>query len=88
MRHWHAHQPLPILDLDYEALVSDTEGTLVRLRRFLGLPEATAVTQEAAAAVFATASIWQARQQVHTRSLHRWQRYAAHVPALHKVEPE
>jgi hypothetical protein len=76
---------LPIFELDYEALVGDTDATLVVLRRFLGLPEAADASREAGAEVFATASIWQARQQVHRRSLSRWKRYAQYLPALREA---
>jgi tetratricopeptide (TPR) repeat protein len=81
MRHWKRHLHLAIFDLDYEALVGDTEQTLDQVRGFLGLGT-TPIRAQAAAEVFATASVWQARQQVHARSVARWRRYAEFLPAL------
>ena len=82
MRHWKAQLDLPIFELDYEALVDDTEGTLGRVRQFLGLDATSSSAQDVSAQVFATASVWQARQKVHGRSVERWRRYAAQLPGL------
>lgn len=82
MQHWRSQLPLPIFELDYEGLVGDTDATLAALRRFLGLPETADTNREAGAEVFATASIWQARQKIHGRSLQRWRQYAPYLPAL------
>jgi hypothetical protein len=38
MKHWHEVLDLPILDLDYEELVSDQEGWTRRILEFSGLP--------------------------------------------------
>ena len=73
---------LPIFELEYEALVGDTESSLARVRAFLGLDPDASSSQAVAAEVFATASVWQARQRVHTRSLERWRNYADCLPEL------
>ena len=82
MRHWTQQLDLPIFELEYEALVGDTESSLARVRAFLGLDPDASSSQAVAAEVFATASVWQARQRVHTRSLERWRNYADCLPEL------
>ncbi len=83
MRHWRARCTLPMLEIDYETLVADPEAGIARLRGFLGLSGETPTPATAAAPdAITTASVWQARQQVHAGSVGRWRRYAAHVPAL------
>ncbi|SFN52522.1 tetratricopeptide repeat-containing sulfotransferase family protein [Dokdonella immobilis] len=82
MQRWKLQLDLPIFELDYEALVGDSEATLGQLRSFLGLDATATSSQPAAAEVFATASIWQARQGIHARSVERWRNYAGFLPEL------
>ncbi|MFZ2235907.1 MAG: sulfotransferase [Dokdonella sp.] len=79
---------LPTFDLEYAALVGDTESTLAKLHKFLGLPAhpATAAPREEKA--IATASVWQARQPLHRDSLDRWKLYAEFLPELTRATPE
>ena len=79
MTHWRATLRLPLFELDYEALVTDAEGTLARLTEFLG---GARVAPDAASTAIATASVWQARQPVHRESIERWRQYVPHVPEL------
>jgi hypothetical protein len=80
--------PLPILDVDYEALVADPTAQLQRVARFLDV-DADAVTKPAAAdAPITTASVWQARQPVYANAVGRWRRYAAYVPELEQLFSE
>lgn len=83
MTHWRATLPLPIFDLDYEALVTDQCTTLARLADFIGSRVVTAAAENPGA--IATASVWQARQPVYTDSIDRWQRYAAYLPELARL---
>jgi tetratricopeptide (TPR) repeat protein len=88
MAHWRRTLAVPIFDLDYEALASADPEVLHRLVAFLGLaPEALLQTPASAAGPITTgpittASVWQVRQPLHTRSIGRWQHYAAFVPEL------
>src|SRR5579884_573747 len=79
MAHWRATLALPILDLDYEALVAEPEDAVHRLGAFLG---ATPSAASAPTGAIATASVWQARQPVYTSSIGRWRHYAPHLPEL------
>jgi tetratricopeptide (TPR) repeat protein len=89
MAHWREVAPLPILDVDYENLVAAPEPELARIMAFIGLdPDETAATAEAGTAAIATASVWQARQPVHTGSVGRWQRYRAWLPELESRFPD
>lgn len=87
MAHWREHQPLPIYDLDYEALAGDTQNTLQHLTDFLDMPTPAVSETESATHAITTASVWQARQPVYQRSIGRWRRYAVYLPELEKLFP-
>jgi hypothetical protein len=82
MEHWRRHLPLPIHQVDYEAMVADPASTLAELRRFVGI-EAPAAPAALPSTAIASASLWQARQPIYATSVGRWKHYAAHVPELH-----
>jgi hypothetical protein len=80
MAHWRAALPGRFIDIDYETLVEDTEGTTRRMLDHGGLAwEAGTLEFHRSAAPVATASAVQVRQPVYRSSLRRWQ---AHVEAL------
>lgn len=81
MRHWKQALPLPIFELDYETLVTETEATLSTLRAFIGAPDATPDVAQDAAPV-QSSSVWQARQPIYKTSVGRWRNYAPYVPEL------
>lgn len=74
-------------DLDYEDLAREPDATLARLHQFLDLDRDSASAQAAATEVFATASVWQARQGVHTGSIQRWRRFETLLPELTRLFP-
>lgn len=81
MAHWTQNLSVPVFELDYEALVTGTNATLVDLCKFVGAPlRATAAPDETAPVQ--SASVWQARQPVYKTSVGRWQQYAPYVPEL------
>ncbi|MET4805809.1 sulfotransferase [Limibacillus sp. MBR-115] len=83
MAHWKNVLPLPMFDLDYEALVEDTEREARRLLSFLDLPWDPAVlSHHEASHEVKTASHWQVRQPVYQSSLGRWKRYEKHLGPL------
>ncbi len=86
MQHWKGKLQLPVFELDYEALVTQTDATLGRLEAFLGLEATPASARVDATEAVATASVWQARQSVHRRSVGRWQHYLDAVPELGRVD--
>lgn len=82
MRHWHAVMPGRILDVHYEALVTDTEGQARRIYDWCGLPWDPAVLDAPVDRAFATASAAQVREPVHTRSLGSARRHLAGLAPL------
>lgn len=79
--HWRKRYPASFLDVSYEAFVSAPDETLASIAQWLGLP-ATGDNGAQTSSSIATASTWQARQAIYTRSAGRWQHYATHVPEL------
>jgi tetratricopeptide (TPR) repeat protein len=86
MAHWLKVLPLPILEVQYEELVADQEGQSRRLIDFLGLPWDPACLQfhQTQRAVM-TASVWQVRQPMYTRSVGRWRHYQRHLAPLFEI---
>jgi tetratricopeptide (TPR) repeat protein len=83
MAHWRRTLALPIFDLDYETLASADADVLPRLVEFLGLaPEPLLNASAASTGPITTASVWQVRQPLHTRSIARWRHYAPFIPEL------
>ncbi|WP_353162214.1 sulfotransferase [Salinisphaera shabanensis] len=77
MAHWAAHLPLPMLTVDYEALVADPEAQSRRLIGFTGLDwDDRCLDFHRQARDVRTASVWQVRQPVYRSSVERWRAYA------------
>lgn len=81
MQHWKRSLRIPIHELDYENLVTDTEATLASLCDFIGAPADGRSPADESTPV-QSASIWQARQPVYSTSVGRWRQYAPYVPEL------
>ncbi|HET9050014.1 MAG TPA: sulfotransferase [Chiayiivirga sp.] len=76
MRHWQKVLPNPILELDYQQLVTDPETQSRRLLEFAGLPwHDDCLAFHAGQRGVQTPSRWQVRQPIHTRSVGRWRNY-------------
>lgn len=84
MAHWQQNLSLPIRELDYEALITDPEGTLASLCKFIGAPS-SGIGAESASTPVQSASVWQARQPVYSSSVGRWRAYAPYVPELEAI---
>lgn len=83
MQHWASQYPQAVLTVRYEQLVSDPEACLDTVATWLGLPAADLLAApDSARRAISTASLWQARQPIHTGSIGRWRHYAAVVPEL------
>lgn len=83
MAHWHAHCPIAIHTVDYEALVADPEPHARALVDHVGLdwtPDCLA--PERVDRPIDTASVWQVRQPITARSVGKWKRYEQHLGAL------
>jgi tetratricopeptide (TPR) repeat protein len=76
MEHWRRVLPVPLLEIDYEDLVEDTEAVARRLVAWCGLSwDPACRTPHQTRRVVVTASKIQVRQPVFRRSLGRWKSY-------------
>lgn len=82
MKHWAERFPLSVRTVRYEQLASDPEGCLSDLSEWLQLPAHDPLGTGRGDRPISTASLWQARQPVHARSVQRWRHYAPYVPEL------
>ena len=83
MAHWHAAFPGRILDVPYEALVTDTEATARGVFAFLDLPwQPGAADIAGRTTAVATASAVQLREPVHARFLGQWRRYETQLQPM------
>lgn len=83
MDHWAAVKPLPMLDVDYEALVADQEGVTREIIAFCGLEwDKQCLTFHDSDRFVQTASAQQVRQPIYRGSLGRWRNYRAHLDPL------
>lgn len=90
MDHWRSVlPPARLLDVDYEDLTADPEGTARRLIAFCGLDWDPACLQpERNRDAVRTASVWQARQPIYRRSVERWRHYEPWLGELRQLVPE
>jgi tetratricopeptide (TPR) repeat protein len=83
MVHWLRVLPLATLEIQYESVVADLEGQSHRLIDFLGLPWDPACLEfHRAQTTVLTASVWQVRQPIYSRSVGRWRHYERHLGPL------
>lgn len=72
-----------ILDLPYEALVSDTEGQTRRLLDFIGLSwDDECLNFHRNQRSVRTASLTQVRQPIYRTSVARWKHFESHLQPL------
>ena len=84
MQHWHqALPPGRILDVSYEAMVSDFENQARRVVAYLGLPwDDRCLGFHDNRRVVKTASVAQVRRPIYKTSVARWKPYERHLGAL------
>lgn len=81
--HWRRLYPGDIVDFSYDGFVADPEPTLRRALDACGLDwDPRCLDPGDARAAVRTASAWQVRQPLHTRSSGRWRRYERHLDAV------
>ena len=84
--HWLKILPLRLLEVRYEELVADQETQSRRLIDFLGLPWDPACLEfHKTQRTVTTASVWQVRQPMYSRSVGRWRNYERHLGPLFDV---
>jgi hypothetical protein len=80
MAHWRQVFGDNVFTLDYDELVREPEPPLRSLLKFLRLPwDESCLEFEKARSLVKTASIWQVREALHTRSSGRWQNYETFI---------
>lgn len=83
MDHWSRRFPDAIRTVAYEDLVAAPQPTVDELAAWIGLsPHGNEMPATPRVDAISTASLWQARQPVHQRSVGRWRHYAPHVSEL------
>jgi tetratricopeptide (TPR) repeat protein len=83
MAHWRRVLPIPILDLAYEDVVSDLEGSARRLIEYCGLEWDDACLKfHRADRQVKTASLEQVRRPIYNSSVGRWRRFEQHLAPL------
>jgi tetratricopeptide (TPR) repeat protein len=88
MRHWHACGGPEMFDLQYESLVSDPDTVGRQLASYCGLdwdPACLDTTTRRNAVQ--SASFWQVRQPINTRSIGKWRRYERELAELLDMLP-
>jgi tetratricopeptide (TPR) repeat protein len=89
MDHWRRALPKPPLDVQYERLVDDTEGTVKSILAFCGLGwDPACMSFYRTDRGIRTPSRWQVRQPVYSDSIGRWRHYERYLqPLRHIVVP-
>jgi cytochrome c-type biogenesis protein CcmH/NrfG len=81
--HWRSVLPIPVLEVHYEALVSDPDTEIRRLIAFVGLEwEPACLKFQDSGATVTSPSVWQVRRPLYTNSIGRWQHYQRHIAPL------
>jgi tetratricopeptide (TPR) repeat protein len=86
MRHWRAVLPVPMLEIDYEDVVAQTEGAARKLLEFCELDwEPRCLEFYRLPRGVRTPSRWQVRQPIYGHSVGRWQNYQRQLEPLLKI---
>jgi len=85
MEHWKQVLSIPILDVHYEDLVSNQEGTTKRILEFCNLDwDENCLQFHKVKRTIDTASVDQVRQPLYTKSVKRWKHYEKYLDDLQK----
>lgn len=83
MDHWSRTLPIPVLDVEYEALVADQQSQTRRMLSFCDLPwDERCLAFERNRRPVQTASVVQVRQPIYRTSVARWRHYERHLGRL------
>jgi tetratricopeptide (TPR) repeat protein len=84
---WQRHLRLPLLEVQYETLVTEPEAQARRIIAFLGLGwEAACLDVAVPRRPVITLSQFQVRQSVSARSVGRWRRYAKQLKQMFEIQ--
>lgn len=85
MEHWKAALSIPILDVNYEDLVSNQEEVTRKILKFCDLDwEENCLQFHKVKRTVDTASVDQVRQPLYTKSVQRWKHYEIYLDDLKK----
>lgn len=85
MHHWHQVFPGEILELNYEDVVDDLEGSARRMLDYIGVEwESQVLKFNELDRPVNTASVWQVRQPIYKTSKEKWKRYEKYLHPLIK----
>jgi tetratricopeptide (TPR) repeat protein len=83
MAHWRNVLPTKMIEISYEELVLNTEPAVRRALTSIGLEwDEGCLAPHRNPCVVETASKWQVRQPIHSRSVQRWRHYEKHLGPL------
>ncbi|MCE9563685.1 MAG: tetratricopeptide repeat protein [Planctomycetes bacterium] len=83
MEHWRRVLPVPLLEIDYEAIVADLEGSARRLVSWCGVEwDPVCLSFHDTKRVVRTASMTQVRKPIYQRSVGRWRHYQQWIGPL------
>ncbi len=85
MHHWHQIFPGEILEVKYEDVVDDIEGSARKMLAYIGVdwqPEVLKFNE--LERTVKTASVWQVRQPIYKTSKAKWQQYEKYIAPLIK----
>lgn len=84
MDRWQTRSGSSMRTVEYETLVREPGQTVQAIADWIGLPllQTPSAADPSPASTISTASLWQARQPIHTRSMGRWRAYVTFLPAL------
>ena len=83
MTHWREVLPLPIHDIEYEALIADPEKESREIIAYCGLDwDAACLRSHEHKRTVDTASVWQVRQPIYNSSVEKWRAYEKHLGPL------
>ena len=85
MVHWRRLYPADIIDVDYDALVQEPRQVIEALLAACGLPwQEDLLEIHRGSQPVKTASVWQVRQPIHTKSSGRSRDYARHLEGVRR----
>lgn len=85
MHHWHETFPNEILELNYEDVVDDLEGSTRKMLDYIGVEwEPQVLKFNELERTVKTASVWQVRQPIYKTSKAKWENYKDHLAPLIK----
>jgi hypothetical protein len=90
MEHWRRALPVPMLEIDYEEVVADLEGSARKLVAWCGLEwDPACLAFHRTKRVVRTASMTQVREPLYARSVGRWRHYREVLgPLLQLLPPQ